>query len=349
MTPRIVAYGDRPVYISKEDAPTEVDVLKMLSIPGVPKSSLIWNGHEFEIGDVSIGVGLNEEWRIHVAPYGDTMARPSEQTMHGYFPVDLRTNEKDWRRAIKAYPNETNTAWLPEHCDNDHMVDREVELRAGLVGVLQPFINKLDVSVHTATDSKPSNWPLGIPWETRTVRRLKLQSLIDFLDKALECLLTEARDRPIGWYHQNPHESHLHNLIRNCILSTLNNPNNNFSTITSEVNSAATGLATHKYERAWDRRARLRPKIVTQISDIQSLAGGSPSTVDLSNKFSTIKGTLTFSAESSDADVAPVSVEGSTLTVRPLTAGSADITVRATGVEDLYVEQNFMITVAASN
>lgn len=158
------------------------------------------------------------------------------------------------------------------------------------------------------------------------------------------CLKDEARERSIGWYHRNPDESHLHSLVESCLKRTL--AAGDYPTISGNINDAIASLAPHKYEWDWDRTARLTPKIAEQIVNIQSVANGSPSTVDLSSKFTSVKTPLVYTAESSDPTIATVSLNGSTLTVNPLLAGISTITVRATNPLNLYVEQTFTITAA---
>lgn len=261
MAPKIIHRGHGDILIPKGDTTTVAAGEALLAVPGMPGTLLLWNGHEFELGDFYVAGEYwqnKNSWLVEVTPRDpDTMRRPVETLMHIYYPVDPRTNETDWKGANRAYANETNDAWLPAHDDADHMRDREVELRAGLVAVLQPEIDKLVQSVLTASDSKPSNWPLGIPWETRQTRRVKLDDILRFRDAAIECLLEEARERHIGWYHQHPHLSHLHDLVHDCITTTLRAEGNPYSRVFTEIRRAAVSLAPHAYETRWDREARL--------------------------------------------------------------------------------------------
>lgn len=250
-------YGSFPAL----EGDTVEKIHRLFNVPGLNNTCVLWNGHEFRIGDLRIDYGkpFSGEWHVSArTPDDDVPERPVEYRMYAYFPIDPRTNEKDWHGATSAYANATNDGWLPAHCDNDHMLDREVELRAALVAVLQPEIDNLLQAVLTATDNKPSDWPIGTPWETRQTRRLKYQTMLKFREDATKCLLTEARSRYIGWYHQNPHESHLHNLVHDCITTTLRAENSPYTTIYTEVRNAAVSLAPHTYETRWDKKARLK-------------------------------------------------------------------------------------------
>ena len=77
---------------------------------------------------------------------------------------------------------------------------------------------------------------------------------------------------------------------------------------------------------------------------------GTAATVDLSSYFSDPDGNpLTYSATSSNTSKATVSVSGSTLTITPVAAGSATITVRATDPSNASRSRSFYTTVLASN
>ena len=340
MTPQRIVTESQSLSIPYQGSSRE-SLEKLIFVLDQVNGAVLWNGHEFEVIPLKYIAHNSRLWFYDLA-----VEDVYELSMHFYFPIDPRTVAKDWRGAIKAYPNETNDAWLPEHCDNDHMMDREVELRSGLVSVFQPIIDKLTISVLTATANKPSDWPIGIPWETPLVRRLKLQELITFRDTIIQCLLKEARDRPIGWYHQNPHESHLHSLLQDCITRT-NGDGSTYSSVQGEIQSAITSLTTHTYERTWERKARLRPKVASQIAAVTLVVDGSANVVDLTNKFSTVMGSLTYTVMNSDTAVVTAVVDTSMLTLTPLKAGTATITIRATGVEDLYIEQTFLVSVVA--
>ena len=233
---------------------------RWFNVPGVPHSAVFWNGHQFEICGFKIFriPPTSSTWYYRLWDPEVGLHLPIESTPILYYPLDPRTNRTDWEGATRAYPNEDNTAWLPEHDDADHMRDREVELRAGLVAVLQPVIDDLEEAVLTATDNKPSNWPLGEPWENRLTRRLKLNDVLRFRKEATKCLLAEARKRHIGWYQQNPEKSHLHDLVHDCITTTLRAEGNPYSRVFSELRDAAVSLAPHAYETRWDQEARLK-------------------------------------------------------------------------------------------
>ena len=92
------------------------------------------------------------------------------------------------------------------------------------------------------------------------------------------------------------------------------------------------------------------PTAVGTIADQTVTVSGLNGTVDVSGNFSDPDGdTLTYTAASSDAAKAAVSVSGATVTIRPVTAGSATVTVTATDPDGLTAEQTFSVTVKKPN
>ena len=89
-----------------------------------------------------------------------------------------------------------------------------------------------------------------------------------------------------------------------------------------------------------------RPPAVTTPIPEQTIALGTPGTVDLSLHFADPDGdALVYTAVSSDR-VVRVSVRESTLTLRARAKGSAEVTVTATDPDDLTAEQTFTVVVA---
>ena len=82
----------------------------------------------------------------------------------------------------------------------------------------------------------------------------------------------------------------------------------------------------------------------------QTLTEGDAVTLDVSSFFSDPEGEeLTYTAESSDAEVVAVSVEGSSLTVTAVAVGTATVTVTAADPEGLTAAQSAEVTVEAAN
>ncbi len=88
------------------------------------------------------------------------------------------------------------------------------------------------------------------------------------------------------------------------------------------------------------------PTAVGTISDMTLTVGGSASDVDVAANFSDADNdTLTYTAESGDPSVAAVTVSGSIVTVTPVAAGNARITVTATDPGGLTATQMFTAAV----
>ena len=190
---------------------------------------------------------------------------PGDQIFHlseFYYPLDSRLVEKDIRRATRAKTNAAGDAWLFYHLDEDYMDDREVEIRAGVTAVFQPVIDELILGVLTATDTKPTSWPIGVPWETRNVRRNKAQLLVDFRNKAVATAIAAARERYIGWYQQNEADSHLHSLISAAITATkkAHQAARTFNIVDDKIANALKSLTEHTYLSRWDQEAAKKKK-----------------------------------------------------------------------------------------
>lgn len=221
-----------------------------------------WNGHTFEVIDVNFRV-VSGGTMLKIWLEGES----HEINMLLHYPVDSRLTEEDCEGATLAEPNDDNDGWLFTQGNADHMRDREIELRAGLVAVLQPTIDRMIESVVTATENKPRDWPIGTPWENKLVRRTRLDEMLSFRDKAIACLLDEARERHIGWYHQNDAKSHLHNLVHDCIATTYRENSDTFSNVSSQIMQAAATLAPHAYETRWDKAARLKKEAAAREAE----------------------------------------------------------------------------------
>ncbi len=88
------------------------------------------------------------------------------------------------------------------------------------------------------------------------------------------------------------------------------------------------------------------PTVAAPIADQETTAGFEPLTLDLSPVFADVDdASLTYAARSSDPTVASVSVEGSALTVTPLTPGDVAVTVSATDAATLTAEDAFELSV----
>ena len=94
----------------------------------------------------------------------------------------------------------------------------------------------------------------------------------------------------------------------------------------------------------------LAPVPEDSIDSQRLTEGGDAVTIDVTGNFSDANGDeLTYTAESSDASVATVSVDGSMAPVAPVGAGTATITVTAQDPAGASAQQNFSADVEATN
>ena len=118
---------------------------------------------------------------------------------------------------------------------------------------------------------------------------------------------------------------------------------------TAEITMTATDpgrlTAEQRFEVTVSNRA---PTAQGTISLSPLAVGGSPGTVDVALYFTDPDGDpLSYAAQSSDTKVATAGIGGSTLTITPVAAGAAEITVTATDPGTLREKQRFPVTVQA--
>ncbi|MCP3780677.1 S-layer homology domain-containing protein [Paenibacillus sp. MZ03-122A] len=88
------------------------------------------------------------------------------------------------------------------------------------------------------------------------------------------------------------------------------------------------------------------PGVTTGFTDITLNAADEPKEINLANSFTDADGdTLTYTAETSATNVATVSVNGSQLTLTPMNAGTATITVTANDGKGGTINSQFNVTV----
>ena len=110
------------------------------------------------------------------------------------------------------------------------------------------------------------------------------------------------------------------------------------------------GLSATQMFEVMVARANRAPMPVDSIPDQSLTAGGSAGTLDVAPTFTDPDGDiLTYAASSSDSGVVRALVSEGELTLVPVAAGSADVTVTATDPGGLSATETFRVTVAAPN
>lgn len=241
---------------------TDSDLLEMLGRKEGEKVWVaVWNGLEFKAVYLDLARSDIYENYAHIyLGHYDTI--PSQFGGQVFYPIDPRMKREWVQGATQAYANATNDGWLFAPCDADYMHDREKEIRSGIVSTFQPFIDKLTVELDTKeyvfAAARDDNGRSSARSQMLAVR-LKKGALIEFRDKVVANALTTARSRYIGWYHHNPLESHIHNLVHDSITTTMvkEKDDTEFGRIRAEAQAAAVSLALHAYETPWDQEARI--------------------------------------------------------------------------------------------
>ncbi len=119
---------------------------------------------------------------------------------------------------------------------------------------------------------------------------------------------------------------------------------------TTTITVTATDIAGQTAEQTFSVSVtNPAPTATGTIADITDLmVSGSPREVDVATKFSDLD-TLTFTSTSDNTAIATVAVRGSVVTITPVAAGTATITVTATDIAGQTAEQTFSVSVQADD
>ena len=183
--------------------------------------------------------------------------------MTAYFPIDPRMKSVDVINANHAYPNETNDGWLFAHCDKDYMIDHEYKVLSGISAAFEEELEDRETDIYSAIqDVLTTNTP-----ENRTILtgyRRTHEPLLRFIKDVKTAALVEMRSKHIGYYHQNPHESHIHLIIERAIETTIPKWSVasrlvlEYGPIKAYVDRVLAFVkAKHAYETRWVKEARL--------------------------------------------------------------------------------------------
>ena len=225
--------------------------------------------------------------------------------------------------------------------------EAEAYAQAKLIAHFQPRINKQGALVHAASDITE-----------RTLRHNVLLALNSFVDAATDEIADSIRKFPLGHFaREKPHaDNHRALVVAACraVLAdwqaksvTDTAVKHNLDRVKTAIDALVASLtqAPKILSRVEDIEAS-KPKVAEQIAAVTMVANGAPTGIDLRSKF-TARDPLTFTAVSSDTDVATAVANGAMLVVSPGDAGSATITVRATAPDQRHVTQTFSVTVVA--
>ena len=180
-----------------------------------------------------------------------------------YHPVDPRMTVADIRGAVEAYPNEDGTAWLFRHCDADFHLDHEDRLQGAVSAAFESEIERANkVFRDSVYDcflvNDRGNQAAVFAWNRM------IHNLNKFRDEVKAAVVAEAQSRHIGYFHQYPHEAHIHEPIRRAIGAVIaewdveTRRRLEWNPIKSYVEGVLANVSkAHSYETRWDKAARL--------------------------------------------------------------------------------------------
>ena len=217
-----------------------------------PMRFAIWNGHQFETIEGTFVE--SSRGRFHIK-FGK---QPHEYLAALYYPIDPRMAIGDIVNATTAYPNADNTGWLFAHCDKDFHIDHEFKLLASITTVFERQMHALHKVLRTATYSAL----LSSTSDSRDAFGAASRAydyLGNFREDVKAHVLAEARKVHLGYYHQNPHEAHIHDPVEKAILAVGQDWVANKQAIVWQSIQAQVGFVLaavqkeHDYETRWDR------------------------------------------------------------------------------------------------
>ena len=249
-------------------------VRKLFVIHGTVDHGIFWNGVEFSVANISIADAGGDNYSIFPIIY-DRTTKPVHGHVHFYYPIDPRIVEKDVVGANRAWANETNDGWLFAHCDEDHHHDREVSLEDVAISLFQVEINKLQIDANTKLATlikRPSDSSAA---SRELAARVKLDNMNSVLIELLSCLKSDTREKYIGYYHQNPDESHVHKEIADCLGQLIGkgtlSQDAKYLSVGAELRSVIARLRDkHSYEYRWDREARLKAEAAKKAAESET-------------------------------------------------------------------------------
>ena len=254
--------GPRRVYMMEGLAdlkfPKGTTAAQIAAIVGLPGGTaekckvVAWNGHAFEVLDnMTVDIEGEDETHTLAAIYWKDHI-PHEYIMTLHYPVAPQTQESDWKNAIKAELNAAGTAWEPVWDDGDHH-----DYEEALIGAARNRFSGVVTAARIKTTETTNA-------ATLKSARLVLTSIENFQEEVERELLAHARNLPLGYLLQNPHESHIRAPLRRAIgaVSTRWQSGTALQQAAHRAAGEKVGqvlreLRDHTYETRWGRAARL--------------------------------------------------------------------------------------------
>lgn len=277
MKPTKISVGYVAKRVPVPNEATEAEAYAIYAVGGEAKTGAAWNGHEFEICDISVYNINNEGWHFNIYEGGgyQEQARSREEIMILHYPLDPRADKTDWAGAIEAYENEDGDGWLPRHCDADYHRDHEDILEAVIVGQFQPVINSLMLDAQTKLRTLMRTPDDSSAGSRELAARLKADAMLSVCDHLVKCAKKDAREKHLGYYHQYPEHSHYAQEILDCmnryIFISKFTQSADYLKVSSEVQGIYDKMAeTHTYETSWEKRARVKAEAARREAERES-------------------------------------------------------------------------------
>ena len=223
-----------------------------------------WQSYgKYERGWVAVLSTLDRYWfiadaavRINHQSYYKAIAIDANTASQGCdkiaFGIDSRMTAEDINGATRIYKNEANTGWLFAHSNTGHHADHEINLMAGIDGIMQPMFRQYHVDVIMGAN---------ITAKERAANQYKLLSL--FYGEVVGLARKNARSKHLGERHRDPHpeNGHIHSEIKVAYEVTKTEWETNraadVALLTGAFTFITTALTIPNPETRWEKAARL--------------------------------------------------------------------------------------------
>ena len=235
-------------------------------------------GEGFERGWVAIKHTLDRHWFTADAGYVVNhqhrellvLINTDQACDEMAFGVDPRMTKEDVDGATRIYKNETNDGWLFAHSDVGHHHDHEIQLMAGIDGLIQPMFRQYHVDVISGATIDVKN---------RAAELYKLLSI--FYGEMVGLARKNARAVLLGTRHKeiHPEAGHLHTEIKAAFEDTKTEWETNRASDATKLRTAFTYISNvltiPDPEPRWVRQARLDAEAKKKAKSETTLSEGS--------------------------------------------------------------------------
>lgn len=235
--------------IARADFPAGTPKEKVLKLLAPFGKVVWWNGHSFECTQV-----LNASSTMHQGrDYWDLyITWPYEISKILHWPIDPRTNEKDWLHAVKAEPNAAGDAWIPKHAEQGTHHDLSLSFEDAVYTVFNPETAPLNAEIMSLD-------PRDNPYERAVAA---YQALIGVQTRVIEKVIATDSTRYLGYYEQHPHPlaGHVITAVKDALAAVKTERSALWRRATAalgRIEKAVEKRAARVIETRWDMEARI--------------------------------------------------------------------------------------------